>query len=113
MENRKVIIVGAGIGGLAAAHWLGRRGYEVEILEASDRPGGRMITLERRGDRVNVGAQFFHTDFRHAYQIIEAVGLSGARRPITGRTQYTLRDGSRHLFNPKSFSVAHFSNILN
>ena len=40
MENRKVIIVGAGIGGLAAAYWLGRRGYEVEILEASDRPGG-------------------------------------------------------------------------
>jgi protoporphyrinogen oxidase len=102
MENRKVIIVGAGIGGLAAAYWLGRRGYETQILEASDRPGGRMMTLERRGDRVNVGAQFFHTDFRHAYQLIEAVGLSGERRPITGRTRYTLRDGSRHLFNPKS-----------
>jgi protoporphyrinogen oxidase len=102
MENRKVIIVGAGIGGLAAAHWLGRRGYEVEILEASDRPGGRMVTLERRGDRVNVGAQFFHTDFRYAYQLIKAVGLGGSRRPISGCTEYTLCDGSRHLFNPKS-----------
>ncbi len=42
MENRKVIIVGAGIGGLAAGYWLRQRGYEVEILEASDRPGGRI-----------------------------------------------------------------------
>ena len=102
MENRKVIIVGAGIGGLAAAYWLGRRGYETEILEASDRPGGRMVTLERRGDRVDVGAQFYHTDFRNAGELLEAVGLSGARRPIAGQTQYTLQDGSRHLFNPKS-----------
>ena len=102
MENRKIIIVGAGIGGLAAAYWLGRRGYEVEILEASDRPGGRMVTLERRGDRVDVGAQFYHTDFRYAYELIEAAGLSSAQRPIAGRTEYTLRDGSKHLFNPKN-----------
>ncbi len=102
MENRKVIIVGAGIGGLAAAYWLGRRGFETEILEASDRPAGRMVTLERRGDRVDVGAQFYHTDFRHAPELIEAVGLGRQRRPVSGLTQYTLRDGSRQLFNPKN-----------
>ena len=102
MENRRVIIVGAGIGGLAAAYWLGRRGFEVEVLEASDRPGGRMVTLEHRGDRVDVGAQFYHTDFRNAYELLEAVGLTSAQRPVVGRTQYTLNDGSRHLFNPKA-----------
>ena len=42
MENRKVIVIGAGIGGLSAGYWLGQRGYDVEILEALDRPGGRM-----------------------------------------------------------------------
>jgi len=102
MENRKIIIVGAGIGGLAAGYWLGRRGYQVEILEASDRPGGRMVTLERRGDRVDVGAQFYHTDFRNALQLIEAVGLGSGRRRIAGRTEYTLSDGSKHLYDPKS-----------
>jgi len=48
MENRKVIVIGAGIGGLSSAYWLLQRGYEVEILEASDHPGGRMATLERK-----------------------------------------------------------------
>jgi phytoene dehydrogenase-like protein len=38
MENRKVIVVGAGIGGLAAAYWLRERAYEVEILEATEGP---------------------------------------------------------------------------
>ena len=38
MENRKVIIVGAGIGGLSAGYWLSQRGYDVEILEG---PTGR------------------------------------------------------------------------
>ncbi len=61
MENKKVIIVGAGVGGLSAGYWLSQRGYEVEILEALDRPGGRLATIERKGDKVDVGAQFFHS----------------------------------------------------
>ena len=58
MENRKVIIVGAGIGGLSAGYWLSQRGFAVEILETSERPGGRMATIERKGDLVDIGAQF-------------------------------------------------------
>jgi phytoene dehydrogenase-like protein len=46
MASRKVIVVGAGIGGLSAAHWLRQRGYEVEVLEASDRPGVRVGMIE-------------------------------------------------------------------
>ena len=67
----RVVVVGAGISGLAVTFNIQERirelglDAEVSCLEASDRPGGRMITLERRGDRVDVGAQFFHTDFRH------------------------------------------------
>ena len=64
MSKGKIVVVGAGIGGLSAAHWLTRRGHDVEVLEAADRPGGRMQLLERRGDRVDVGAQFFHSSYR-------------------------------------------------
>ncbi|MFI8884195.1 flavin monoamine oxidase family protein [Streptomyces sp. NPDC053813] len=42
---RKVIVVGAGLSGLAIAHELTRRGSDVTVLEASDRPGGRAYTL--------------------------------------------------------------------
>jgi monoamine oxidase len=47
----KVAILGGGVAGLVAAYELGKAGYEVVVLEALARPGGRSWTL-RRGDRV-------------------------------------------------------------
>src|SRR5439155_1343505 len=41
----RVIVVGAGLAGLAAAQELTRAGVEVAVLEARDRPGGRVHTL--------------------------------------------------------------------
>lgn len=99
MENRKVIIVGAGLGGLAAGHWLQQRGYEVEILEASDRPGGRTVILERKGDRVDIGAQFYHTNFVHAFSLMDDMNLSSDKRPIKGNIKYALKDGSTYVYD--------------
>lgn len=45
-------MLGAGISGLTAAYELGRRGYQVTILEASHRAGGRNLTL-RHGDVID------------------------------------------------------------
>jgi len=99
MENSRVIIIGAGIGGLAAGYWLCRKGYEVEILEASDRPGGRMRTLERKGDRMDVGAQFFHSNYRHTLGLLEAMNLNSAKRTIKGKVQFILEDGSSYVYD--------------
>ena len=101
MRSNRVIIVGAGIGGLAAGYGLQKRGYEVEILEASDRPGGRMVTLEYRGDRVDVGAQFYHSNFRCASAFLDALGLNKAKRSVAGKVHYTLEDGSTYLYNSR------------
>jgi monoamine oxidase len=51
-QRRRVVILGAGIAGLTAAYELQRAGYEVVILEAAHRVGGRNMTL-RAGDLVD------------------------------------------------------------
>ncbi len=54
----RVIVLGGGIGGLAAAHRLAERGAEVLVLEAADRLGGLGGTFEYGGRRYE---RFYHT----------------------------------------------------
>ena len=57
-KGKKVIIVGAGIGGIASAGALARRGYQVEIFEKNPYPGGRCGSYEKDGHRFDIGATF-------------------------------------------------------
>jgi monoamine oxidase len=50
-SGTKVAILGAGIAGMTAAYELSKAGYECAILEARDRPGGRVWTI-RSGDAI-------------------------------------------------------------
>lgn len=50
--TQTIAILGGGIAGLAVAHELGNAGYQVVILEASHRVGGRNLTL-RHGDFID------------------------------------------------------------
>ncbi len=43
-EPKKIVVIGAGIGGMCAAARLARAGHHVEIYESSDRPGGKCRT---------------------------------------------------------------------
>ena len=53
---RRVVIVGAGLGGLSAAcHLSGRQGYEVTLLERARIPGGRAGVIELGGYRMDPG----------------------------------------------------------
>ncbi|HJQ33040.1 MAG TPA: FAD-dependent oxidoreductase [Pyrinomonadaceae bacterium] len=42
---RKVVVLGAGLAGLAAGYELTKAGHDVKVLEAQERPGGRVLTL--------------------------------------------------------------------
>ena len=57
-----VIIIGAGVAGLAAACHLGRAGLAVHIVEARDRIGGRVLTHidSARNYPIELGAEFIH-----------------------------------------------------
>jgi C-3',4' desaturase CrtD len=53
---KKVVVIGAGIGGLTAGALLARRGYEVLIFDQGLIPGGCASTFSRRGFTFDVGA---------------------------------------------------------
>ncbi|TGT50705.1 FAD-dependent oxidoreductase, partial [Mesorhizobium sp. M00.F.Ca.ET.170.01.1.1] len=58
------VIVGAGIGGLTAAEALQRGGQKVLVLEATNRPGGRIVKITRKnGDAAEAGAQGIHSNY--------------------------------------------------
>ena len=63
MAAHDVVVVGAGLAGLRAAQLLSRRGLDVVVLEAADRPGGRVATDVVDGFRCDRGFQVLNTSY--------------------------------------------------
>lgn len=55
-SGQRIVVIGAGIGGLTAAALLAHRGYDVLLLEQAAVPGGCASTFKRRGFTFDVGA---------------------------------------------------------
>ncbi len=56
IAQKKVVIIGAGIGGIAAAALLAQKGFDVEVYEKNNSPGGRCGQIIREGHRFDLGA---------------------------------------------------------
>jgi phytoene desaturase len=54
--KKSAAIIGAGIGGIATAIYLAKRGYSVNVFEKNSSPGGRCGQLIREGHRFDLGA---------------------------------------------------------
>lgn len=78
MVETDVIVVGAGIAGLAAARGLAEAGRRVVVLEAAPRVGGRVRTVRLAGSElpVEVGAEFVHGRPPELLRLIEEAGLT-------------------------------------
>src|SRR5205823_6531884 len=70
-----VIVVGAGLSGLAAARRLVRSGASVAVLEARDRVGGRTYTVNREGTFIDVGGQFIGPTQDRIIALSKAMGV--------------------------------------
>ncbi len=55
MKSPSAIIIGAGLGGIAAAAHLARRGFRVTVFEKNHDPGGRCGSFVREGHRFDTG----------------------------------------------------------
>ncbi|HMS73838.1 NAD(P)/FAD-dependent oxidoreductase [Gordonia sp. (in: high G+C Gram-positive bacteria)] len=101
-EEFDVVVVGAGVAGLAAARLLQIQGRRVVVLEARDRIGGRVVT-ERSGGRItDLGASWIHgIDDAPLYDAVCGFGMRtaefsvGSFQPYSRPTAYYGPDGRR------------------
>ncbi len=75
MAEHGVVVVGAGLSGLACARALHRAGRRVQVLEASDGVGGRVRTDVVDGFRLDRGFQVLNTGYPEARQVLDLDAL--------------------------------------
>ncbi|MDR3533365.1 MAG: FAD-dependent oxidoreductase, partial [Rhodopila sp.] len=82
-HGRRVIIAGAGLAGLACAYELKRAGYDVQILEARPRIGGRVLTIRNwlPGKMVEAGGELIGSNHPMWLRYAHLFGLGF--RPVT------------------------------
>jgi monoamine oxidase len=94
-----IIVIGAGVAGLAAARALVRAGKTVRVLEARDRVGGRILTVRDDALRlpIELGAEFLHGEAKEAADAAREAGLlvcdvRGERWRVEGNRLTNLED---------------------
>lgn len=75
MTSHDVVVVGAGLAGLAAAIRLRERGHEPLVLERSDGPGGRVRTDDVDGFQIDRGFQILLKAYPAAQDLLDYDGL--------------------------------------
>jgi phytoene dehydrogenase-like protein len=84
-----VIVIGAGIAGLAATQRLAAAGLKVIVLEARERLGGRIFTQHHDGYPVELGAEFVHGRPPEILDAVQRAGLTLAE--LTGEFRSRIR----------------------
>ena len=75
MSAPRLVVVGGGISGLAAAWFAAEAGYAVTVLEAAAQVGGKLRLEEVAGHPVDVGAEAVLTVRPEGVGLIAAAGL--------------------------------------
>ena len=82
VSEKKVLVVGAGLAGLAAACVLRKNGFDVSVLEAAAHPGGRVVRKVVDAFQIDLGANLFLETFATANQLADQLGVPLRRTPV-------------------------------
>ncbi|MEV0391395.1 FAD-dependent oxidoreductase [Nonomuraea sp. NPDC050643] len=113
-EPRRVTVLGAGVAGLVAAYELERLGHQVEIIEASNRVGGRVYT-HRFGAApdapfADLGAMRLRTDHTRTLHYLTELGLLGDIREF--RTLFADDDNVLSIEDDRHIKVSQAPTVL-
>lgn len=82
-----VVIVGGGLAGLMAGHRLDEDGLDLQVLEARDRVGGRVLTRAVGGHQVDMGAQWIGPDQHRMQALVDELDVETFPQHHAGGTQ--------------------------
>jgi phytoene desaturase len=98
MLQKKAVIIGAGIAGIATAIRLAVKGYNVEVFEANDCAGGKLSEFEQGGFRFDAGPSLF-TMPQYVEELFELAGKKPSQyfryQKLDTLCQYFYEGGSR------------------
>lgn len=94
-----VVVVGAGLAGLNAAHHLADAGLDVVVLEAGEQVGGRVQTHEVDGFLLDRGFQFYNPSYPDGAHSLDHAALD--LQPMVTGAVLVRRDGSRWIVDPR------------
>ena len=97
-----VVVVGGGVSGLTCAWRLQRAGFDVEVLEREETPGGRMRSELRDGFVLERGARFVASADRNLHAVVRALDLEAQLRPLVHSTRAILHEGRLHPLAPEA-----------
>nr|WP_279347141.1 NAD(P)/FAD-dependent oxidoreductase [Govania unica] len=89
-----VLVIGAGLSGLYAALLLEEEGLKVQVIEASNRIGGRLKTLDHLPGAPEVGGQTVDSMYARVLDMMTKVGVDTVPRGSDGEFSYYIRDQS-------------------
>lgn len=90
-----VTIIGAGLSGLLVAYRLKQAGLRIRIVEARDRIGGRIYTVNGKGDTpVEMGATWFTEAHIHLTALLQELNIGRFEQYMAGRAFYQATSGS-------------------
>ncbi|CAM4473968.1 Putrescine oxidase [Mycobacterium basiliense] len=99
-RHRSVVVVGAGISGVVCARLLHDAGYEVQVLEARDRAGGRLWAVDGVGGQYyELGGMRFSESNQLAMEVFRQAGVTVSPFPLQHKSFFF---GGRH-FHPDGF----------